>query len=77
MNVPVPFWPLAADATSFPCLVVNIEALPSAGGRADLLVEHEKAGLELHPQFLDTVLGPNTQTSPFSLNASLANSCRG
>lgn len=77
MNVPVLFWPLAADATSFPCVVVNIEDLPSAGGRADLVAEHEKAGLELLPQFLDTVLCPNTHTLPFSLNASLASACKG
>lgn len=77
MNVPVPFWPLAADATSFPCLLVNIEDLPSAGGRADLVVEHEEAGLELPPQFLDAVLCPDTQASPFSLNASLASAFEG
>lgn len=77
VNVPVPFWPLAADTTSFPCLVVNIEDLPWAGGRADLVVENEKAGLELPPQFLDAVLCPNTQASPFSLSASLANACKG
>lgn len=77
MSVPVPFWPLAADVTSFPCLAVNSEDLPSAGGRADLVVEREKAGLELLPKFLDKVLCPNTQTSAFGLNASLANACKG
>lgn len=77
VNVPVPFWPLAADATSFPCPVVNTGDLPSAEGRADLVEEHEKAGLELLPQFLDIVLCPNTQTLPFSLNASLPNACKG
>lgn len=77
MNVPVPFWPLAADAASFPCLAGNTEDSPSAGGRADLVVEHEKAGLELLPQFPDRVLCPNTQILPFSLNASLANACKG
>lgn len=46
-------------------------------GRAELLVEHEKAGLELLPQFLDIVQCPNTQTLPFGLNASLANACKG